>query len=151
MRLFRSRFRFTTFRSLLGHSIYDPNAGVAAILLFVIAGSSSVGRGTNGIALAYENEADRPASVVVEALSKGKGVPEPTRNAMAEVRALLRDLQRDGKLAELKETRIGLEGETRLCAVFKNARTARETTQRLRAIAAEVELLNVREQSCTEH
>jgi hypothetical protein len=89
----------------------------------------------------------QPSAVAVYALSRGKGVPEPTRDAFRKARALLKDLERDGK-ARLEETRIGLEGETRLCAEFKDPGAARETLDKLRALSREVELMNVVEEPC---
>ena len=48
----------------------------------------------------------------------------------------------------LETARIGIEGETRVCVEFGDKRTARETIERLRALARGVELLNVVEEPC---
>jgi hypothetical protein len=88
------------------------------------------------------------ASFAVYALSRGRGVPEATRGAWQRVLTMLEDARRDGTVVRLQQTRIGLEGEVRLCAEFADAARAREMLERARAVAAGVELLNVVEESC---
>ena len=61
---------------------------------------------------------------------------------------MLEGAQRDGKVTRLERTRIGLEGETRLCAEFTDAAVAREMLERVRSIAQGIELLNVTEEPC---
>ncbi len=90
----------------------------------------------------------RATSVAVYALSRGKGVPDATRAAFGKVRDLLEPLRREGHVTRLEETRIGLEGETRLCAEFKDTGAARDAIERIRKIASGVELLNVVEEPC---
>jgi hypothetical protein len=87
-------------------------------------------------------------SIVIEALSRGKGVPEPTFEALTKARSLLQGLQEQDKVVRLDETRLGLEGETRLCAEFKDRAAASEAIEQLRSIARTVELLNVVEKPC---
>ena len=55
------------------------------------------------------------------ALSRGKGVPAPTRAALEKAHVLLEDARQRGAVLALKQTRIGLEGETRLCVEAKDA------------------------------
>jgi hypothetical protein len=88
------------------------------------------------------------ASFAVYALSRGRGVPEATRSAWQRVLAMLEDARRDGTAVRLQQTRIGLEGEVRLCAEFADAARAREMLERARAVAVGVELLNVVEEPC---
>ena len=92
--------------------------------------------------------ADAGSSVVVEALSRGKGVADATYEAMTKARSLLQRLQKEGKVVQLEETRLGLEGETRLCAEFKDSAAASAALEQLRAIAHRVELLNVVAKPC---
>jgi hypothetical protein len=96
--------------------------------------------------------ADEPTasatSIAVSTLSKGKGVPAETRAAFARARALLEELKAKGRVARLHERRLGLEGETKLCVEFKDASTARDARDQLRAIAREVTLMNVVEEPC---
>ena len=89
-----------------------------------------------------------PQTVAVYALSRGKGVPPATREAFGKARELLEQLAREKRAVRVETSRIGLEGETRVCAEFEDARTARETIERLRGLARDVELLNVVEEPC---
>jgi hypothetical protein len=90
-----------------------------------------------------------PAAFAVYALSRGRGVPEATARAWHAVRTMLEDAQREGKVAQLQQTRIGLEGEVRLCAEFSDAARAREMLERVREIGKGVDLLNVVEEPCS--
>ena len=89
------------------------------------------------------------ASFAVYALSRGRGVPEATRSAWQAVWTMLEDARREGKVARLQQTRIGLEGEVRLCAEFSDPGHAREMLERAREAGRGVELLNVVEESCS--
>jgi hypothetical protein len=90
-----------------------------------------------------------PAAFAVYALSRGRGVPEATSRAWRAVWTLLEDAQREGKVAKLQQTRIGLEGEVRLCAEFSDAVRAREMLERVRELAKGVDLLNIVEEPCS--
>ncbi len=95
-----------------------------------------------------DEKAARVHSVAVYALSRGKGVPDLTQTALGSVRDLLQTLRRQGDVTRIEDTRIGLEGETRLCAEFKDADAARAAIERIRKIATGVELFNVSEEPC---
>lgn len=88
------------------------------------------------------------AEFAVYALSRGKGVPEPTRGAFRRAHTLLEGAKMRGEVKWLKETRIGLEGETRLCVEAKDVVAARALLRELRAIGEKVELFNVVVESC---
>jgi hypothetical protein len=88
------------------------------------------------------------AEFAVYALSRGKGVPEPTRGALRKAHTLLEGAKQSGKVIRLKEARIGLEGETRLCVEAKDVAAARALLRELRAIAENVELFNVVVEPC---
>jgi hypothetical protein len=83
------------------------------------------------------------------ALSRGKGVPEPTRNAFDKAHTLLAGAQQRGEVVKLTETRIGLEGETKLCVEAKTAPASRKLQSEVRRIAKGVDLFNVVEESCS--
>ena len=87
-------------------------------------------------------------SFAVYALSRGRGVPEATLRAWQAIRTLLEDARREGAIAQLQQTRIGLEGETRLCAEFRDADRGRQLLRRAREIGSGVELLNIVEEPC---
>lgn len=89
------------------------------------------------------------ASFAVYALSRGRGVPDPTWSAWQAVWKMLEDARREGKVTRLQQTRIGLEGEVRLCAEFSSPEHAREMLERAREIGKGVELLNVVEEPCS--
>lgn len=87
-------------------------------------------------------------SFAVYALSKGKGVPERARQVFQQARAVLEDAQRQGKVVQLKQARIGLEGETRLCAEFTSSTAAQELFEKVRQLSEGIELLNVVMEPC---
>jgi hypothetical protein len=89
-----------------------------------------------------------PVSFAVYALSRGRGVPEATRTAWQAVWTMLEDARREGTVTRLQQTRLGLEGELRLCAEFADAGRAREMLERAREVGKGVELLNVVEEPC---
>ena len=88
------------------------------------------------------------AEFALYALSRGKGVPDATRSVLQKAQALLKDARQRGEVLELTETRIGLEGETRVCVKAKDAAQARNLVRAVRTIAKDVELFNVVEEPC---
>lgn len=88
------------------------------------------------------------AEFALYALSRGKGVPETTRGAFRQAHVLLEGAKQRGEVIRLKETRIGLEGETRLCVEAKDVASARTLLRELRAMAEKVELFNVVVEPC---
>jgi hypothetical protein len=117
-------------------------------VLWVLVATGVSGCVKAGPAHAHGKEPGAARSVAVYALSRGKGVPPATRETYKKARALLQDLEREKRVARIEETRIGLEGETRLCAEFPDDRTARETIEKLHALSRDVDLLNVVEEPC---
>jgi hypothetical protein len=83
------------------------------------------------------------------ALSRGKGVPEPTRDAFNKARNMLVNARARGEVVSLAETRIGLEGETKLCVQAKDASASRKLQGRVRQIGQDVDLFNVVEEACS--
>ena len=97
--------------------------------------------------------ADDPSAVMgrsfaVYALSRGAGVPTQTRTAFRAIRQLLEELRAQGKVRRMSSQRIGLEGETRLCAEFADEVTASAALAKVKQRAAGVELLNVMVEPC---
>ena len=88
-----------------------------------------------------------PFVLSVDALSRGKGVPEQTRDAFSGIRDLLIKLEKEGK-AEIEERRLGIEGERRICAAFADRRIGRETLQELTKRLEGLELINLGEETC---
>jgi len=116
--------------------------GILALAALSLPGEAS---GVKGATRAVEKST---AEFAVYALSRGKGVPEPTRGALRKAHTLLVGAQQRGEVIRLKETRIGLEGETRLCVEAKDVAAARALLLELRAMAEKVELFNVVVEPC---
>lgn len=89
-----------------------------------------------------------PRSLAVYTLSRGKGVPDEARATLKEIRALLDGARKDGRVTDMASTRIGIEGEARLCVEFRDAAAADALGAEVRAAARDVELLNVVEERC---
>ena len=87
-------------------------------------------------------------TLAVYALSRGKGVPDEARATLKDIRALLDAARQDGRVTDMASTRIGIEGETRLCVEFRDAAAADALGAEVRAAARDVELLNVVEERC---
>jgi hypothetical protein len=87
-------------------------------------------------------------SFAVYALSRGQGVPELTRAALNRARAVLQEAHHGGVVVRLVEQRIGLEGETRLCAEFQDDLAAGEVLAQLKTLTRGVELLNLVVEPC---
>jgi len=81
-------------------------------------------------------------------LSRGKGVPDETRAAYKDIRALLEPQRANYTVTDLRTQRIGLEGETRLCAEFQSAKEAQAALAEIRKRAAGVDLIEVSEAPC---
>lgn len=92
--------------------------------------------------------AEAAPAITVYILSKGRGVPEPTREVYRKIRASLEQQQAKGGVTALTTRRLGLEGETRLCAQFRDAAQAEAALEEIRKLAADVELLNVVQEPC---
>jgi hypothetical protein len=85
----------------------------------------------------------------VSALSRGSGVPAAARDALARVRELFETARGDGRVLQIVETRLGLEGETRLCAVARDAAAAAGLLEEARRAAQGAELFNVVAEPCS--
>ncbi|HVR72305.1 MAG TPA: hypothetical protein VMT87_15800 [Vicinamibacteria bacterium] len=77
------------------------------------------------------------------ALSRGKGVPREAREALGKVRALVEADRARGVSVRLESARIGLEGETRLCAEYEDAAAAARAYARASALVEGVDLVNL--------
>ncbi|MDX1412429.1 MAG: hypothetical protein R3351_09750, partial [Nitrospirales bacterium] len=97
---------------------------------------------------ALETTPSGTSSFSVYALSRGKGVPEGARKVLEEARILLKAAQERGEVVRLTDKRIGLEGETRLCAEFVNPESAHSLFSHIPEIGQGVDLLNVKIEPC---
>jgi len=94
------------------------------------------------------DEPPQPTSIVIYTLSRGKGVPAETRAAAKQIRALLEQRQQASVVTALHASRIGLEGETRLCAEFGNREDAQAALADIRKLSSGVDMINVVEEPC---
>lgn len=84
----------------------------------------------------------------IYALSRGRGVPAPTAQAL-EVLHDQFDKDRDkGIVTRIESTQIGLEGETRLCVEFSSPEAASNAWEYTRQKTLGIELLNLRRETC---
>ena len=81
-------------------------------------------------------------------LSRGKGIPDDTWRVLEKMRAMFASLHAEKQVVRVHETRIGLEGERRLCAEFINEAAAQAAWCRAKAIVARVDLVNIEIEPC---
>ena len=86
--------------------------------------------------------------VAVYALSRGQGVPGTARQALRAARDLLARWGAEGRVLDLVDLPIGLEGDTRLCARFASPADAARALRELAALGRGVDLFQVRPESC---
>ena len=67
---------------------------------------------------------------------------------VTKIREYLDAARKDERVTAMQSSRIGIEGETRLCIEFRDAASAAELGAQVRAMAGDVELLNVVEETC---
>jgi hypothetical protein len=63
-------------------------------------------------------------SFALYALSRGSGLSERGQRVLTEFRDLLSRMKAEGKVIQISDTRIGIEGETRICAKFSTGELA---------------------------
>lgn len=117
-------------------------------LIFLTFNASSGCKSTSRTDRTGERPTVATSGFALYALSRGKGVPDGARNAYEAAREQLKRAQADGLVSRFEESRIGLEGETRLCVEFANAQEAEKLMHRLRAMVDGVDLLNLIEEPC---
>lgn len=88
------------------------------------------------------------SSFSVYALSRGKGVPDEARQVLDHARQVLSQGQEQGEVKRLVDRRIGLEGETRLCAEFAEEQVADRYFEQLHRRSLGVDLVNIKKETC---
>lgn len=91
-----------------------------------------------------------PTAFSVYALSRGKGVPPQAREALRKVEEVAEADRRRGVKVESRRTRIGIEGETRLCLDYAREDDARRALDRVEKIVKGVDLVNLVRGACGE-
>lgn len=96
-----------------------------------------------------ETLAPAPQSISVYALSRGKGVPDQAMEVLVHSRTLLKAAEERGEVLRIVEQRIGIEGETRLCAEFSHAESAHSMIEQIQQLVQGVDLINVKIEPCS--
>jgi len=94
--------------------------------------------------MSSDDETDRDGagpSMEILALSRGRSVPDHTREAFQFIEDAARA---DASVVSVDRTTIGLEGETRLCVLFRTRSALSAFEAEIRSLAAGVELLEIR-------
>jgi hypothetical protein len=107
------------------------------------AGSADSGRDTGPPDTVLELQ-----SFAFYALSRGKGLSEDGRRALEGFRQLLRDMKAEGHVVEVSDTRIGLEGETRVCAKFTSSDLAGKAWMQMQRLSAGADLVQLKPEKC---
>src|SRR5262245_31734848 len=88
------------------------------------------------------------SSFSVTILSRGSGVPDSAFQALRQVRDLLTTYQSTGAALQVTETRIGLEGERRLCAAFADKSMASAAWERIKPMIENIDLVELKAEPC---
>ena len=86
--------------------------------------------------------------IAVYALSRGQGVPREARQALRVARDLFARWGAEGRVLDLIDTPVGLEGDTRLCARFASPVDAASALKQLDELGRDVDLFEVRPERC---
>ncbi|MGX9574295.1 acyl-homoserine-lactone synthase [Mesorhizobium sp. f-mel] len=123
-------------------------AAIASLAFFQVLcpGMASLSQADHGKVRAPPPEPHLSFALYV--LSRGGGVPATSLKVLDDFRAMLKAYKEKGVAVELTETRIGLEGERRLCAEFKDQQTAHEAWLQATNIVAGVDLANLKAEPC---
>jgi hypothetical protein len=87
-------------------------------------------------------------SFAVYTLSRGTGVPAEAREVLEQVTNLVEADRNRGVKVTIQTTRIGIEGEQRLCAEYEDPREGTRAWEQARAIAGGVDLVNLVAEPC---
>lgn len=98
---------------------------------------------------AQDSGAPATRSFAIYTLSRGSGVPTEARAAQLEIQKLVEADRDKGLTVSIETTRIGIEGERRLCVTYKDARNSARAFERARAIVKGVSLINLVAEPCT--
>lgn len=88
-------------------------------------------------------------TIEVLALSRGRGVPEAARETLEDISTIVDSAIESGVVVSVTRETIGLEGETRLCIVFRDRSALASLGGEMRELAQDVDLLQVNENNCS--
>lgn len=115
------------------------------LLVFIIA--SAIGAGCAGDSM-YSKSTTQTKSFAVLALSRGTGVPKTAREVLKKVQTLLDNAKENGADITISRYRIGLEGETKLCAEFLDPELGGRLLAQVQDLSRGVDLINVEVEPC---
>jgi hypothetical protein len=87
-------------------------------------------------------------SFALYALSQGRGLTEAGHRALVEFRDLLRNLKASGQVIQVVESRIGIEGETKICAKFATGQLAEQAWTQMITFVREGNLVQLKSEEC---
>ncbi len=87
-------------------------------------------------------------SFAVYTLSRGTGVPSAAREALEQVTNLVESDRKRGVRLTVETTRIGIEGEKRICVEYGDPRDGARAWERASAIVKGVDLVNLVAEPC---
>jgi hypothetical protein len=87
-------------------------------------------------------------SFALYALSRGRGLSESGQRAIADFRELLRNMRAEGYVIEVSDTRIGIEGETRICAQFASPELAGKVWMQMQRSLVAADLVQLKPERC---
>jgi hypothetical protein len=87
-------------------------------------------------------------SFAVYTLSRGKGVPPEAREALEQVTNVVESDRKRGVRVTVETTRIGIEGEKRMCVEYQDPRDGARAWERASAIVKGVDLVNLVAEPC---
>ena len=87
-------------------------------------------------------------SFAVYTLSRGTGVPAEARQALEQVTNVVESDRKRGVRVTVETTRLGLEGEQRMCVEYQNPRDGARAWERASAIVKGVDLVNLVAEPC---
>ncbi len=96
-----------------------------------------------------EGGAPAATSFAVYILSRGRGVPPEARAAQMEVQKLAEADRDSGLTVSIAATRIGIEGERRLCVTYEDPQNGARALERAREIVKGIDLINLVVEPCT--
>jgi hypothetical protein len=89
-------------------------------------------------------------SFAIYALSRARGVPPEAREALRQVQELVETDQKRGVSVTLETTRIGIEGETRVCVEYRDPGDGTRAYERAKEIVQGVDLVNLVAEPCAD-
>jgi hypothetical protein len=87
-------------------------------------------------------------SFALYALSRGRGLSEGGQRAIVDFRELLRTIKAEGHAVEVSDQRIGIEGETKICASFASPELAGKAWMQMQRSLGGADLVQLKPEKC---